>query len=61
MHAFKYGKQHPLINAFFPSKHRSAYERVMNLIRQKTDPLQLTLNPQTVVSGFKLAINKQFS
>ena len=62
MHVFKYGKQHPVINAFFPNKHRNAYERVMNLIRQMADALQLTLNPLTAGSDFKLAaINKHFS
>ena len=30
----------------------------MNLVRQKADVLQLTLNPQTVVSDFELAIKQ---
>ena len=49
MHAFKHGKQYPLIYAFLPNKQRCTYERAMNLVRQKADVLQLTLNPQTVV------------
>ena len=58
MHAFKHGKQYPLIYAFLPNKQRCTYERAMNLVRQKVDVLQLTLNPQTVVSDFKLAIKQ---
>ena len=55
MHAFKHSKQYPLIYAFLPNKQRWTYERAMNLVKQKADILQLTLNPQTVVSDFKLA------
>ena len=58
MHAFKHGKQYPLIYAFLPNKQICTYERAMNLVRQKADVLQLTLNPQTVVSDFELAIKQ---
>ena len=57
MHAFKHGKQYPLIYAFLPNKQRYTYERAMNLVRQKADVLQLTLNPQTV-SDFEQPIKQ---
>ena len=48
IHAFKHGKQHPLVYAFLLNKSRDTYQRMFNPIQEKALDLQLQLESETV-------------
>ena len=58
IHAFKNGRQFPLVNALLPNKSQATYVRVLELEKQKADSLQVSLEPQIVLSDFELAIKQ---
>ena len=58
IHAFKNGRQFPLVNALLPNKSRATYVRVLELVKQKADSLQVSHEPQIVLYDFELAIKQ---
>ncbi len=58
IHAFKNGKQFPLVYALLPNKSRATYARAFELVKQKAQSLQVSLQPRITLSDFELAIKQ---
>ena len=56
LHAFKNGRQFPLVYCLLPRKSRTVYLRALELIKQKSEDLGHTLAPVEVLTDFELAI-----
>ena len=56
LHAFKNGRQFPLVYCLLPGKSRAVYLRALEIIKQKSEDLGYTLAPAEVLTDFELAI-----
>ena len=56
LHAFKNGRQFPLVYCLLPGKSCTVYLRALEIIKQKTEDLGYTLAPVEVLTDFELAI-----
>ena len=57
-HAFRHGKQFPLVYCLLPNKRCETYIRSFEIVKQKAEHLELNLNPDVVLSDFELAISQ---
>ena len=58
IHAFKNGRQFPLVYALLPNKSQATYVRAFELVKQKAHSLHVSLEPQIILSDFELAIKQ---
>ena len=58
IHAFKNGKQFPLIYALLPDKTQAMYIRAFELVKQRATSLHISVDPEIVLADFELAIKQ---
>ena len=58
IHAFKNGKQFPLVYSLLPNKSRDTYVRLFDVVKQKAISLHENFEPDIILSDFELAIKQ---
>ena len=57
-HAFKHGKQFPLVYCLLPNKRRETYIRSFEIVKDKAQEMHLNLDPDVILSDFELTISQ---